>query len=123
MAKARVFTENEIETVEKLAGLLNQTQLSDFFGISPDTFKRICDRQPEVMRAYKKARAGILAKVAGSLVMDAIDGDSASRMFYLKTQGNWREAKADDNVNINGKVNITHNIVGVLPGVIEPDNG
>ena len=104
MAKARVLTDKEIEHVEKLAAVLNQEQLADFLEISVDTFKRICDRDSRVMRVYKKARAKALGEMGGSLIQAALNGDSVSRIFYLKCQGRWKEAKEapeDQNINLN----------------------
>ena len=113
MAIARVLTDSEIQSVRKLAPLLNQEQLSDYLGMSPDTFKRICDRDEKVMRAYKESRSAVLGKIAGSLVKEALEGSLAAKIFYLKTQGRWSESKEDTNINLQADVMLTHNIVGI----------
>jgi hypothetical protein len=91
------FDEKQIDEVARLAAYLTRDQLASFFGISAATFDKIRERQPEVEMTYKKARAKIIGKVAQSLVQDALDGDVTSRIFFLKTQGGWRE-KSDVNL-------------------------
>lgn len=100
--KPRVLTQDEIELVSKLAGVLTYEQLADLFGIAQRTFDNIRDRQPEVNAAYKKGRAEIIGKVAQSLVQDALDGDTTSRIFFLKTQGGWRETTKVDHSSSDG---------------------
>jgi len=108
--KPRVLNKDEITSVKKLAGVLTIHQLSEFLEMSHDTFTRICERQPEVMRTYKKARANIVGKVAYSLVQDAIEGDIASRIFYLKTQAGWSESKKDDPIADSSNTVISFNV-------------
>jgi hypothetical protein len=92
-----ILTEEEIVVVEKLAGLLQVEMIADYLGISRATFFNIRKRQPELDVRYKRGESRVVAKVANSLVIDAIKGDVTSRIFYLKTRGRWsvpREAEA-----------------------------
>jgi len=102
--KSRVLSEDEIALVSKLAGVLTYEQLADLFGIAQRTFDNIRKRQPEVNAAYKKGRAEIIGKVAESLVQDALDGDTTSRIFFLKTQGGWRETTKVDHTSSDGSM-------------------
>ena len=64
----------------------------------------------------EKGKALAVGKVSGVLFRKATDDeDLGSIIWYLKTVGGWKEAKEDTNVNLNGSVNITHNIVGIEP--------
>ena len=102
--QARVLSEEEIEQVEKLAAMLTLEQLADFFGISQRTFNNIRERQPDVDAKYKKGRAKTIGKVAESLIQDALDGDTTSRIFFLKTQGGWRETTKIDHTSSDGSM-------------------
>lgn len=102
--KARVLSEDEIALVSKLAGVLTYEQLADLFGIAQRTFDNIRERQPEVNAAYKRGRAEIIGKVAESLVQDALDGDTTSRIFFLKTQAGWRETAKIDHTSSDGSM-------------------
>lgn len=90
-----VLTDEQIKQVEQLAGVLNQQQLADFFGITDRTFLEIKDRQPEVSSAYKRGRATAINGVGQGLLQKALGGDTASAIFYLKTQAGWRETKEE----------------------------
>lgn len=95
-----VFDEKDIHQVEALAPFLTSEQIADYFMISRSVFYAVMDRQPEVKERYLKGKAKVLARVAQSLVQDALDGDRASKMFYLKTRGGWKETddKSDQQV-------------------------
>lgn len=99
MARPRkTLTAEQIKQVEKLASVLNQTQLAEYFEMSHTTFIEVCKRQPKVSLAYKKGRASAIEKVATSLIQQAIEGNTTAQMFYLKTQAGWRETdKTDEN--------------------------
>lgn len=87
------LTEAQKAEVETLAALLSQEQIADYLGICRTTFRAICDRDPEVAERYKKGKARAIAHVAKGLLMKARDGDTTSSIFYLKTQGGWRETE------------------------------
>jgi DNA-binding CsgD family transcriptional regulator len=92
MARPRItLTEDEVREVETLAALLNQDQIADYFGIARNTFRAICERDEEVLARYKKGKARAIAHVANGLLQRARAGDTTSSIFYLKTQGGWRE--------------------------------
>ncbi len=63
----------------------------------------MCREDPEIMYVYQQGRAGTIGRVAQTLVQKALDGDTQSLMFYLKTQGRWTE-KLD--VEVKGEVTL-----------------
>lgn len=85
------FDNNQIDQVEKLSAMLSKSQLSDYFGISENTFRAIENRQPEVSEAYKKGKSKAIASVAASLLNQAQKGNMTAAIFYLKTQGQYKE--------------------------------
>ena len=104
MSKKIKLTDAQIVEVEKLSAVLNQESISDYLEISHDTFKRICDRDERVLRAYKKGRASAANEIGSSLIAKALDGDTTCQIFYMKTQAGWKEAKEapeDQNINLN----------------------
>lgn len=99
--EARKLTEEELSQVEALASVLTSEQIADYFGFSRTTFYSIMDRQPEVSERYKKGRAKAIGGVAKGLLEKARGGDTASAIFYLKTQAGWRE---NDTVQQEGNI-------------------
>ena len=90
------FDQDKINLVEKLAAVLTKAQLSDYLGISENTFRAVEDRQPEVSEAYKKGRGKAIASVGMNLVQQSKKGNTAATIFYLKTQAGWRETDVND---------------------------
>lgn len=91
-----VFTEDDTSKVEALSAYLNQRQIADYFGVSEGTFGAVMERQPEVSVAYKKGKAKAVGKVGQGLLQKAIEGNLTAMIFYLKTQGGYRETSALD---------------------------
>ncbi len=84
-------TPEEIAKVRLYAGLgSTQEHIAAMIGKSVDTLTR----NEAICAALKEGKAETLAKVAGALVRKALSGDTASAIFYLKTQGGWKETSA-----------------------------
>ena len=92
--RLKSLTEAQKAEVETLAALLSQDQIADYLGLCRNTFKAICERDPEVNARYKRGKAKAIAHVAQGLLMKARNGDTTSSIFYLKTQAGWRETAA-----------------------------
>ena len=90
------FSQEQINTYERLASVLNKSELADYFGVSENTLRAIETRQPEVSAAYKKGRATAKATVASNLIRMAQRGNVTAAIFYLKTQAGWSESKPID---------------------------
>lgn len=93
-AEPRTFTELEIRQIEDLAKRMTQVQVADFYGISESTFRRICERQPDVLTAYKKGKSSNIDYVASKLMKKIDDDDLTAIIFFLKTQAGWSEKQA-----------------------------
>ena len=87
------FTAKQIQELERLAAVLTQAQLADFFGMSERTFRNRKTEDDRIDAAYKKGRASALASVGTSLLKQALDGNTTAAIFYLKTQGGWKEPR------------------------------
>jgi hypothetical protein len=83
----------DYEQVEKLSSVLSQDQMADYFGIAASTFRRYMRGDDDLTIAYKKGRAKALSGVGASLLQKARGGNLTAMIFYLKTQGGWRETE------------------------------
>ena len=99
----RKLTDDELDQLRRLAGLLNLDQVADYFAISLDNFEKMRKEDPEIMEIYRQGRSNTIGRVAQTLVQKALDGDAQSLMFYLTTQGRWTE-KLD--VEVKGEVTL-----------------
>ena len=99
--------EKQIAQVETLASVLSQEQIADYLGIAKSTFQAILDRDPVVFGHYKKGKSKAIASVAQGLLKKALSGDTASAIFYLKTQAGWVETRrheVDGNLSLVDKI-------------------
>jgi transposase len=85
------LTDEQIAQVETLAACLTQDQIADYFGISRRTFQDMIQRDDRISAHYKRGKAKAIEDIAGSLLMKARNGDTASAIFFLKTQAKWAE--------------------------------
>ena len=88
---AIVVNDAQRAEVETLAAVLTAEQIADFLGIGRTTFFALLDRDPELSERYKRGKARAVGAVAQSLVTKARAGNVTAMIFYLKTQGGWRE--------------------------------
>lgn len=88
---AIALTDQQRSEVETLAAVLTAEQMADYFGIGRTTFFSIMQRDPEIAERYRKGQARAVGSVAQSLITKARAGDTASMIFFLKTQGGWSE--------------------------------
>jgi len=88
------LTKAQKAEVETLAAVLTTAQIADYFGIGRTTFFAMLERDEEVAARYKSGKAKAIGAIAQSLITKARAGDTASMIFYLKTQAGWRETSA-----------------------------
>ncbi|WP_103256401.1 hypothetical protein [Tabrizicola aquatica] len=77
--------------VETLSAVLNAEQIADFLGIGRTTFFALLNRDEDLSERYKRGKARAVGAVAQSLVTKARAGNVTAMIFFLKTQGGWRE--------------------------------
>ena len=108
--KTFVVTDAMRERVRYLAGVgLPQNDIAKIIGCSPKTLrKRFRD---DLDRGVAEAKATI----AGYLFAAAKGGNVTAQIFYLKTQGRWREQKAPDDPIPGTEAEPNSNVILFLP--------
>jgi hypothetical protein len=84
-------TDAQRAEVETLAAVLNAEQIADFLGFGRTTFFALLNRDEDLAERYKRGKARAIGAVAQSLVTKARAGNVTAMIFFLKTQGGWRE--------------------------------
>ena len=100
MSEKIVLSYEQLIELGSLAGVLSIEQMADYFGIVRTTFHTILERQPEALVQYKKGRSKVIKNVGNGLIEKALNGDTASSIFYLKTQAGWKETSVQENINV-----------------------
>ena len=120
--KPKVFTKKELIELEALASVMSCEQIADYFGIGRTTFYQIMDRQPAVSVRYKQGRAKAIGSIAQGLLKKARAGDTASTIFYLKTQAGWKETTATEHTGKDGgAIEVTS--IELIAGTDDKSNG
>ena len=104
----KTLTEDQRAQVEALAAYLSQDQIADYFGITRPTFAAMIERDADISLRYKRGKAKAIGAVAQGLLQKARGGDTASTIFYLKTQAGWRETNHIDHTSSDGSLAPTH---------------
>lgn len=85
------LTDAQRAEVETLSAVLTAEQIADFLGIGRTTFFALLNRDEDLSERYKRGKARAIGAVAQSLVTKARAGNVTAMIFFLKTQGGWRE--------------------------------
>lgn len=96
-----VLTDEQIKELEDMAAYFTIEQIADYFDISEKCLYDLRHRNNEVFTAYKKGRMRKIYRYAKTLENKAFGMseteiskcDTASIIFYLKTQAGWSEKK------------------------------
>ena len=97
---ARILTDAERAEVETLAAVLSSEQIADYLGMGRRTFYAAMERDDDLAARYKRGRARAVGAVAQSLIAKARAGNVTAMIFFLKTQGGWRET---DRLELSGR--------------------
>lgn len=94
--------EDAAEQLEKLAPYLSRDMIADYMGLHRDTLRARMQENPDLEAAYARGKSKAIAAIAGGLIQKAREGDTASTIFYLKTQAGWRETQQIDHTSSDG---------------------
>lgn len=97
--KRKTLSDEQKAQLEVMAAFLTVEQIADYFGIGKTSFYAMIERDPEISERYKKGKAAAIGSVAKTLVSQARDGNLTAAIFYLKTQGGWRENMVDADID------------------------
>lgn len=90
------LSSEQINSIEGLAKNLTVDQIADYLGISQSSFRRLKERNSDVLTAYKKGKSRGINEAAGILWEKMKLGDTAATIFFLKTQAGWSEKQQVD---------------------------
>lgn len=84
--------DKELERLKEYArsGIRND-DIAALYGMGKSKFYQLMKSNPAIRIALDEGRARALFKVGKSLFDKAMEGDLTAQIFYLKTQGGWRD--------------------------------
>jgi len=100
MGSGRSKIEIDLGQVEKLAAVgLNESQVADALGISVATITARKKESRDFLDALKRGKAKGVAKVSNALYEQAMNGQTAAAIFFMKNRAGWTD-KAESTVKV-----------------------
>jgi predicted transcriptional regulator len=82
----------DLKQVEGLASRgLTEQQIADSLGVSSDTIGRRKKKYADFAEAIKRGHAKGVGKIANALFEQAMSGQVAAAIFYMKNRANWTD--------------------------------
>lgn len=92
MPGGRPEKEIDLEQVELFASRgLTEKQVAAALGISQETLMRRKKKYGSFLDALKRGQAKGVAKVANALFDQAMNGQTAAAIFYMKNRAGWKD--------------------------------
>jgi hypothetical protein len=88
MAKPKLNVSDTEAAIEKYSG--NLTAVAKYFGVARMTVYRKIAKHASLQEALETARETMLDNVESTLYKQALEGNTTSMIFFLKTQGKSR---------------------------------
>lgn len=112
----KVLTDEQLAQLEKLAAVLTQEQIADFFGMSDRTLRQRMAEDEEISSAYARGRARAFGAVGTNLLQQAKEGNVRAMEFYLKTQAGWKETERHELFTPDGPIAVSEVVVNKRDG-------
>lgn len=82
----------DLDKVEELASRgLTEQQIADCLGISTDTIGRRKKKYADFAETIKRGQASGVSQVSNALFEQAMSGQTAAAIFYMKNRANWTD--------------------------------
>ena len=117
----KFLTQEDLKQLAILSSTCNQEQIAAAFGMCANTFMEIKKRQPEVLEVYKKGKVRAIHEMGSKLLEAGRSGNVAAIIFYLKTQGDYRE-KGDSDLDTDNELEYDKNPKRYIEFVDPKDN-
>jgi hypothetical protein len=96
------ITDEILSQIETMAGNgLTEQQIYRFYGIGHNYWAKLKKQNKALRRAFHKGKSQTLLAVSGKLMEMIRRNDRTAIIFYLKTQGGWKEKTT---INLQGDV-------------------
>jgi hypothetical protein len=91
------FPEVDLNEIEMLASVgMTTKQIADALGVQPGTFGRMQKNDPVITEAVERGVARGVKMVTDSLFQNALKGNVAAQIFFLKNKAGWQDRQELD---------------------------
>jgi len=112
----------DLDEVEMMASVgMTTKQIADALHIAPSTFGKLVKNDPTVQEALDRGTARGVKMVTDSLFQNAMKGNVAAQIFWLKNRGAWQDKQElDQRLQVETKMDFDSAVEALKAAGIDP---
>lgn len=113
----------DLDEIEMMASVgMTTKQIADALHINPSVFGRLLKNDPVVQEAVDRGLARGVKMVTDSLFQNAMKGNVAAQIFWLKNRGAWQDkTDIDQKLQVENKMSFESAVEALKAAGIDPD--
>ena len=112
----------DLDEIEMMASVgMTTKQIADALHIAPSTFGKLVKNDPTVQEAIDRGTARGVKMVTDSLFQNAMKGNVAAQIFWLKNRGAWQDKQElDQRLQVETKMDFDSAVEALKAAGIDP---
>lgn len=117
------FPRVDLDEIEMMASVgMTTKQIAEALHINPSVFGRLLANDPVVQEAVDRGTARGVKMVTDSLFQNALKGNVAAQIFFLKNKGGWADRQElDQRLQVENKMSFEAAVEALKAAGIDPD--
>lgn len=113
----------DLDEIEMMASVgMTTKQIAEALHINPSVFGRLLTNDPVVQEAVDRGLARGIKMVTDSLFQNAMKGNVAAQIFWLKNKGQWADKQElDQRLQVENKMSFETAVEALKAAGIDPD--
>ena len=113
----------DLDEIEMMASVgMTTKQIAEALHINPSVFGRLLTNDPVVQEAVDRGTARGVKMVTDSLFQNAMKGNVAAQIFFLKNKGGWADKQElDQRLQVENKMSFEAAVEALKAAGIDPD--
>ena len=113
----------DLDEIEMMASVgMTTKQIADALHIAPSVFGKLQKNDPLVQEAIDRGTARGVKMVTDSLFQNAMKGNVAAQIFWLKNRGAWQDKQElDQRLQVDTKMSFDDAVQALKAAGIDPD--
>ena len=120
----RVFSQPKVDLseIEMMASVgMTTKQIADALKLPPTVFGKLVKNDPTVQEAIDRGTSRGIKMVTDSLFQNALKGNVAAQIFFLKNKGGWADRQElDQRLQVDTKMNFEDAVEALKAAGIDP---
>lgn len=113
----------DLDEIEMMASVgMTTKQIAEALHVNPSVFGRLLANDPVVQEAVDRGVARGVKMVTDSLFQNAMKGNVAAQIFWLKNRGAWQDKQElDQRLQVENKMSFENAVEALKAAGIDPD--